>query len=398
MRRISFRDGNSVPDLARPGPTWCDQARLGATRQRKRAPVTCIPMAGVRRTRSKGARQMAFLRRGGRRDQDAEFVEFYEARAAMLRKTAFVLCGDWHLAEDLTQTTFTKLYLAWQRLDRHDQLDRYARQVLVRAFLDEGRRPWRREYSTTPESPLLDHVVDTRHSDERDAAVPRRSRRSRSGGARCSCFATGRTCPSIRSPRSWSARPAQCAARPPAVWTTSAPRSATRCMTCPGAESDDERPGPVRRGRRRSRAAAAEQRGRPQVGSAYGPAPRTPAGPAGCGDPSGGRRRGDDAGAADRPGGDTTATGSAVGQHRGERAGRRTVGTQRHLGTRSRRVGRRDPGGRRAGRLRGGAGHAHRDRERPRPGQLRLGGRRGQGPLSRAQPRTRNQSPQASDC
>ena len=125
---------------------------------------------------------MAYLRRGGRSDRDVEFVEFYEARAALLRKTAFVLCGDWHLAEDLTQTTFTKLYLAWQRLDRHDQLDRYAHQVLVRAFLDEGRRPWRREHSTMPDSPLLDHVVDTRHSDERDllfrglAQIPKRRR------------------------------------------------------------------------------------------------------------------------------------------------------------------------------------------------------------------------------
>jgi RNA polymerase sigma-70 factor (sigma-E family) len=125
---------------------------------------------------------VSFLRRTGRRDQDSEFVEFYEARAAVLRKTAFVLCGDWHLAEDLTQTTFTKLYLAWSRLDRHDQLDRYARQVLVRAFLDEGRRPWRREYATVPESPLLDHVVADRHSDERElllralAQVPKRRR------------------------------------------------------------------------------------------------------------------------------------------------------------------------------------------------------------------------------
>lgn len=114
---------------------------------------------------------MGFLGFSARHDQDAEFVAFYTSRAAVMRRTAYLLCGDWHLAEDLSQTAFTKLYLAWGRLDRHDQLDRYARQVLVRAFFDEGRRPWRREHATVPESPLLDHSVDDRHSDERDALI-----------------------------------------------------------------------------------------------------------------------------------------------------------------------------------------------------------------------------------
>ena len=94
------------------------------------------------------------------RRRDAEFVAFYEARAALIRKTAFMLCGDWHLAEDLTQTAFTKLYLAWHRLERHETLDGYVRQVLLRAFLDERRRPWRREHAMTPDSPLLDSRVD----------------------------------------------------------------------------------------------------------------------------------------------------------------------------------------------------------------------------------------------
>ena len=71
-----------------------------------------------------------------------------------------MLCGDWHLAEDLTQTAFTKLYLAWHRLERHETLDGYVRQVLLRAFLDERRRPWRREHAMAPDSPLLDSRVE----------------------------------------------------------------------------------------------------------------------------------------------------------------------------------------------------------------------------------------------
>jgi RNA polymerase sigma-70 factor (sigma-E family) len=118
----------------------------------------------------------------GRRP-DAGFVAYYEARAATIRKTAFVLCGDWHLAEDLTQIAFTKLYQVWHRLERHDTLEGYVRQVLLRAFLDNGRRPWRREYATTPDSPILDAAVPaTAGSDERDellaalAQVPPRRR------------------------------------------------------------------------------------------------------------------------------------------------------------------------------------------------------------------------------
>jgi RNA polymerase sigma-70 factor (sigma-E family) len=95
------------------------------------------------------------LRRGGHAPED-EFVAFYAARADHLRNTAYLLCGDWHLAEDLTQIAVTKLYQAWHRLERHDTLDQYARRVLLRAFLDERRRPWRREFSIAPDSPALD--------------------------------------------------------------------------------------------------------------------------------------------------------------------------------------------------------------------------------------------------
>jgi RNA polymerase sigma-70 factor (sigma-E family) len=76
---------------------------------------------------------------------DDDFIAYYNARAGQLRTTAYLLCGDWHLAQDLAQLTFTKLYRAWHRVDRHDSLDQYARRVLMRAYLDERRRPWRRE-------------------------------------------------------------------------------------------------------------------------------------------------------------------------------------------------------------------------------------------------------------
>jgi RNA polymerase sigma-70 factor (sigma-E family) len=82
-------------------------------------------------------------------DRDIAFAEFVTAKADSLQRTAYLLCGDWHRAEDLTQVTFTKLYRRWQRLTDLDALDGYARKVLVRAFLSERRLGWfRREHVT----------------------------------------------------------------------------------------------------------------------------------------------------------------------------------------------------------------------------------------------------------
>ncbi len=56
------------------------------------------------------------------------------------------MCGDWHRAEDVLQTALTKLYVAWPRVNRDGREDAYVRQIIVRATIDETRRPWwRRE-------------------------------------------------------------------------------------------------------------------------------------------------------------------------------------------------------------------------------------------------------------
>jgi RNA polymerase sigma-70 factor (sigma-E family) len=110
---------------------------------------------------------MGLLR--GRRAFEDDFAAFYAARAGSLRNTAYLLCGDWHLAQDLTQITFTKMYRVWHRIERHDTLDQYSRRVLVRAFLDERRRPWRRESSTIPDSPAFD--VAALDDEDRDARL-----------------------------------------------------------------------------------------------------------------------------------------------------------------------------------------------------------------------------------
>ncbi|HEX6233421.1 MAG TPA: SigE family RNA polymerase sigma factor [Jiangellaceae bacterium] len=74
-----------------------------------------------------------------------EFVTYVAARRRYLRRTAYLLCGDWHLAEDVVQAALIKLYAAWPRIRREGAEDAYARRTIIRAYLDEKRRPWRRE-------------------------------------------------------------------------------------------------------------------------------------------------------------------------------------------------------------------------------------------------------------
>ena len=62
-------------------------------------------------------------------DRDAEFADYFAARAAALRRVAYALCGDWHAAEDLVQATFLQLYRHWRRI-RGETLDAYARALL----------------------------------------------------------------------------------------------------------------------------------------------------------------------------------------------------------------------------------------------------------------------------
>jgi len=79
---------------------------------------------------------------------DAAFSDFVAARPTNLRRIAYALCGDWHRADDLLQTALTKLYVAWPRIRHEGGEEAYVRQIMVRANIDESRRPWRRERPT----------------------------------------------------------------------------------------------------------------------------------------------------------------------------------------------------------------------------------------------------------
>jgi RNA polymerase sigma-70 factor (sigma-E family) len=76
---------------------------------------------------------------------EREYRDFVAARLEPLRRTAYLLCRDWHTADDLVSITIGKVYRHWRRVRGADNVDAYVRGVLTHAWLDERRRPWRRE-------------------------------------------------------------------------------------------------------------------------------------------------------------------------------------------------------------------------------------------------------------
>jgi RNA polymerase sigma-70 factor (sigma-E family) len=68
-----------------------------------------------------------------------EFVEFAEAVSPRLRRTAFLLCGNWHTAEDLAQTALMKVFVSWRKIRRQDAVHAYATRTLVNTYLAHKR-------------------------------------------------------------------------------------------------------------------------------------------------------------------------------------------------------------------------------------------------------------------
>jgi RNA polymerase sigma-70 factor (sigma-E family) len=100
------------------------------------------------------------------RSADREFAEYFAARRDAVRRTAYLLCGDWHRADDLAQTAFVALHRHWRSVRDKGALDAYVRRCVVRAAIDESRRPWRRErpvYAVpdVPEGAAGDRIGDT---------------------------------------------------------------------------------------------------------------------------------------------------------------------------------------------------------------------------------------------
>ncbi|GIE76823.1 RNA polymerase sigma24 factor [Actinoplanes philippinensis] len=63
-----------------------------------------------------------------------------EAAGTRLRRSAYLMCRDWHLAQDLTQHTLAKMYAAWDRVRTKASVEAYSRRVLMNVVFDQQSR------------------------------------------------------------------------------------------------------------------------------------------------------------------------------------------------------------------------------------------------------------------
>lgn len=132
--------------------------------------VTSLPVRTDRPTAT-------HARRNAQISKNEEFTAFMREARDPLHRMAFLLSGDAHRAEELTQQTFERCYRHWHKARQGDPLI-YARRVLANLRIDAWRRT-RREVLTGPDDLPQDDArvaraaarMPTRTVDDRDAVV-----------------------------------------------------------------------------------------------------------------------------------------------------------------------------------------------------------------------------------
>ncbi|MET9132959.1 SigE family RNA polymerase sigma factor [Streptomyces antibioticus] len=100
----------------------------------------------------------------GDREQSGneEFQAFVIGRWPRLIRTAFLLTGEQHAAEDLAQTTLEQVYVAWNRVAAADEPDAYVRRVMINTHSRRYRKELREFLAPRGEDPGMAHeIADT---------------------------------------------------------------------------------------------------------------------------------------------------------------------------------------------------------------------------------------------
>jgi RNA polymerase sigma-70 factor (sigma-E family) len=87
--------------------------------------------------------------------ESERFSQFVAERERALQRTAWLLTGDWSLAEDLVQTALVRSWPHWDRIRRQDDPEIYVRRAMVNIWLSWRRRKWRGERASAwvPDNP-----------------------------------------------------------------------------------------------------------------------------------------------------------------------------------------------------------------------------------------------------
>ncbi|MGH3713400.1 MAG: SigE family RNA polymerase sigma factor [Micromonosporaceae bacterium] len=98
-------------------------------------------------------------------EHEREFREFVAARSAALLRTAYLLTGDVHHAQDLLQTALMATARRWPKLRDRTQPDAYVRKALYRHQVSRWRKGSHRMETVTavPPEPAAggDHAAQT---------------------------------------------------------------------------------------------------------------------------------------------------------------------------------------------------------------------------------------------
>ena len=90
------------------------------------------------------------------------FRAWVALRRDPLRRTVYLMCGDWYLADDVVQDAMTRLFAVWERVARRGDPEAYTRRIAVNLLIDHNRRPARRELprEALPEPPQPEPADD----------------------------------------------------------------------------------------------------------------------------------------------------------------------------------------------------------------------------------------------
>ncbi|MEV8548398.1 SigE family RNA polymerase sigma factor [Streptomyces glaucescens] len=107
--------------------------------------------------------------------RDEEFQAFVIGRWPRLMRTAFLLTGEQHAAEDLVQSTLERVYVAWRKVGSADEPEAYVRRVMINTHARKHRRRLREFLAPKDDSGLAHDQPDTgdriAQADDRNALL-----------------------------------------------------------------------------------------------------------------------------------------------------------------------------------------------------------------------------------
>ncbi|MGW4567788.1 SigE family RNA polymerase sigma factor [Streptomyces sp. NPDC004561] len=97
----------------------------------------------------------------GKQARSEEFQSFVVGRWPRLMRTAFLLTGEQHAAEDLVQSTLERVYVSWRKVGAADDPEAYVRRVMINLHARRHRRKLKEFLAPRDDSGLVREVADT---------------------------------------------------------------------------------------------------------------------------------------------------------------------------------------------------------------------------------------------